>query len=203
MEVVPTATGEPLMYPYWSEFLDLCRQYGVALELITNASYFDDTTLPPLEGVLSHMIVSMDGASRETFNVLRKPADLDDTLARLHKVREWRAGLSDETRPSVAIHSVLSLVWVDELPAMVRLAKDCGVDALSIGHIISFNDYWKRQHPRMDAERTDRALRAAREEAERVGITVRLPRLFENGEDVSFAAPPAFPLQPRIQSAPS
>lgn len=203
MEVVPTATGEPLMYPHWDEFLELCRQYGVALELITNASYFDETTLPPLEGVLSHMIVSMDGASRETFNVLRKPSDLDDIVGRLHKVREWRAGLSEETRPSVAIHSVLSLVWVDELPAMVRLAKDCGVDALSIGHIISFNDYWKKQHPQMDPVRTDRALRAAREEAERIGITVRLPRLFEGGEDVSFAAPPAFPLKPRIQSAPA
>ncbi|MEM7206090.1 MAG: radical SAM/SPASM domain-containing protein [Planctomycetota bacterium] len=183
--VCPTIAGEPMMYPFWPEFVELCREYGVCIETYTNGTYLDEASLAPLAGVLNELIVSMDGASPETFDVLRKPAKLHDVVARLHLVREWRASLTEAIRPTVLINSTLSLPWVHELPAMVRLAADCGVDALVVGHVQSLNEYWRRQRPGLEPERTDAALVAAAAEARRLGIGLEAPRLFGSDENVS------------------
>jgi MoaA/NifB/PqqE/SkfB family radical SAM enzyme len=97
------------------------------------------------------------------------------------------------------IHSVLTLHWVDELVEMVRLAKRFAVDELSVAHLIAYNDHWQRFHPSVDQERTDRNLRAAAEEARRLGVSVHLPRLFGSHESVSHRAPPPFPVYDKIE----
>ncbi|MEM7202290.1 MAG: SPASM domain-containing protein [Planctomycetota bacterium] len=183
--VCPTIAGEPMMYPFWAEFVELCREYGVCIETYTNGTYLDEASLPPLAGVLNELIVSMDGASPETFDVLRKPAKLHDVVARLRLVRDWRESLEEAIQPTVLINSTLSLSWVDELPAMVRLAADCGVDALVVGHVQTLSEYWRRQHPGVEPERTDAALVAAGAEARRLGVGLEAPRLFGSGETVS------------------
>ena len=201
-EVVPSVVGEPMMYPYWQDFLDLCAQYGVFAEIYTNGTYLDEKTLPPLAPVVQKLIVSMDGASRATFNQLRKPADFDDVCARLEVVRAWRASLPIEERPRLQIHSVLTLHWVDELPEMVRLVERHGVDELSVSHVVVYSDYWRGFSPSADQARTDAALRAAGEEARRLGVSVHLPRLFGTGENVSHRAAPAFPVRDKVEPIP-
>jgi MoaA/NifB/PqqE/SkfB family radical SAM enzyme len=201
-EVVPSVVGEPMMYPHWDEFLALCAEYGVFVEMYTNGTYLDESTLPKLLPATAKIIISMDGASRATFNELRRPSDFDDILRRLRAVAQWRAQLRDEQRPSVKVHSVLTLHWVDELEEMVRLVKDHAIDGLSVGHLVAYNDHWERFHPSREPERTDRALRAAAAEAARLGVDVQLPRLFGSGEDVSHRAPPAFPLVAKVAELP-
>lgn len=202
-EIVPSVVGEPMMYPFWNELLDLCQRYGVFVAMYTNGTYLDEDTLARMTPVISKIMVSMDGASRDTFNLLRRPADFDDVTARLDKVKAWRAALAPHERPRVTITSVLTLHWVDELVDMVRLVKDKGIDGLSVSHVITYNEHWRRFAPQTAPERTDRALRAARAEAERLGVSVGLPRLFGTGEDLSFGAPPAFPRVEKVAEAPA
>lgn len=201
-EVVPSVVGEPMMYPYWGEFLDLCKQYGVFAEIYTNGSYLDETTLPPLGPVTSKLIISMDGGSPATFNHLRKPHDFNDICARLEKVKEWRANMPDEERPRLQIHSVLTLHWVDELVDMVRLAKKHGVDEFSVAHLVAYNDYWKGYHPSKEPELTDKHLKAAHEEAKKLGVSVTLPQLFGTGESMTHRAKPAFPIIDKVDFLP-
>ncbi|MAE75582.1 MAG: hypothetical protein CMJ85_01780 [Planctomycetes bacterium] len=201
-EIIPSVVGEPMMYPFWNEFLALAREHGVFVELITNGTYLDDKTLPPLEGLATKLIVSMDGASASTFNYLRQPCDFDDVCERLECVRDWRARITPQARPNVWIASVLTLQWVDELPEMVRLAHKLGIDGLSVGHLIAYNSHWQESHPSKDKERTDRALRVAADEGRRLGVSVNLPRLFGNGEDVSHDAPPHFEIATKVDEPP-
>lgn len=201
-EIIPSVVGEPMMYPYWSEFLDLVEEYGVFVEIVTNGTYLDETTLPRLSKVVSKLIVSMDGASRRTFNYLRAPSDFDDVCRRLELVRAWRAALPEEDRPFVWLANVLTLQWVDELPDMVRLAHRLKIDGISVGHLIAYNSHWEENHPRRDPDRTDRALERAAQEAERLGVSINLPKLFSTGESLSSVAPPAFACRPKVVEPP-
>jgi MoaA/NifB/PqqE/SkfB family radical SAM enzyme len=197
-EIVPSVVGEPMMYPFWDELLDLCEQHGVHVMLYTNGTYFSDATLPRLLQRASRLNISMDGASTETFNHLRHPADFDESVARLDLLDSHRKAQAPEDRPRVAIASVLTLHWVDELVDMVRLAKQHGADELLVAHLLAPTKYWEDHLPGRDAQRTDRNLRAAAEEARRLELTVQLPRLFSSGENLSYNAAPAYPLVDKI-----
>ncbi|MFQ5503758.1 MAG: radical SAM/SPASM domain-containing protein [Planctomycetota bacterium] len=198
-EIIPSVIGEPMMYPYWNEFLELLAEHGTFMELVTNGTYLDEETLTRLAPVTSKLIVSMDGASKRTFNYLRHPSDFDDVVSRLAMVQAWREALPMAERPQVVIASVLTLQWVDELPDMVRLAARLGVDELAVGHLIAYSQHWRESQPAVEPERTDRALGAASEEARRLGISVLLPRLFSTGEDVSYRTAASLPLEPKVE----
>lgn len=201
-EVIPSVVGEPMMYPFWNEFLARCAEHGVFVDVVTNGTYLTRDTLARLGPVCSKLRVSMDGASPRTFNMLRAPSDFDDVVARLRTVAEWRAGLAPEERPTVRIESTVMAQWIDELPAMVRLAHELSVDGLGVAHVVAYNEHWERSNLRHQPEHSDAMFRAAAAEARRLGISLHLPKLFTSGENLSFDAPPAFPLRPRVETPP-
>ena len=38
-EIIPSTMGEPLLYPYFDRFLDLCVELGLTLNLTTNGTF--------------------------------------------------------------------------------------------------------------------------------------------------------------------
>lgn len=38
-EVIPSTMGEPLLYSYFNELLDICREFGIPMNLTTNGSF--------------------------------------------------------------------------------------------------------------------------------------------------------------------
>jgi len=198
-EIIPSVVGEPMMYPFWDEFLAHCATHGVFIDVVTNGTYLTPESLARLGPVCSRLRVSMDGASPKTFNVLRAPSDFDDVVGRLRLVAEWRAGLALEERPTVLIESTMMSQWIDELPAMVRLAHELRVDGLGVAHVVAYNEHWERSHMRYQPERCDAMFREAAAEARRLGLTLHLPKLFTTGENLSFEAPPAFPLRAKVE----
>ena len=201
-EVTPSITGEPMMYPFWDEFLELCRKHEVYLAIYTNGTYLTDESLAKLGPQTSKLRISMDGASRETFETLRKPAKWDAMMAHLEAVQRFRRGAPVEDRPWVELDGVLTLHWIDELPQMVRMAKELEIDEVAVTHLIANSDYWRERHPMQDKERTDAALREARRVAEELGVTISMPRLFSTGEELSWRTEPQLPLIDKVPTEP-
>jgi MoaA/NifB/PqqE/SkfB family radical SAM enzyme len=170
----------------------------VFADVVTNGTYLDEDSLAAMGPVLSRLRVSMDGASKSTFNMLRAPSDFDDVVARMQVVRAWRRRLTPAERPEVWIESTLMDPWIHELPQMVRLAAELEVDGLGVSHVIAYNQMWEKAHPRNHPERTDQALREAAAEARRLGVSLSLPKLFGTGENLSHNSPPPLPLTPRV-----
>jgi MoaA/NifB/PqqE/SkfB family radical SAM enzyme len=196
--VIPSVVGEPMMYPFWAEFLDLLALHGTCVEVVTNGTYLTEESLARMLRVLSRLRVSMDGASKSTFNMLRFPSDFDDVVARMRLVQAWRAGLAPEQRPEVWIESTVMAQWIDELPQMVRLAHELQVDGLGVAHVVAYNDMWEKAHLRHQPEKSDEVFRAAAAEAVRLGVSLSLPKLFTTGENLSHTAPPPLPIVPKI-----
>jgi molybdenum cofactor biosynthesis enzyme MoaA len=68
-EIIPSTMGEPLIYRYMDEIIDLCAQYGVKLNLTTNGTFpgrgaqaWAERIVP----VASDVKISWNGARKET-----------------------------------------------------------------------------------------------------------------------------------------
>jgi MoaA/NifB/PqqE/SkfB family radical SAM enzyme len=201
-EIIPSVVGEPMMYPFWNEFLDLLEEYHVYAEIVTNGSYLTVPTLDRCGKMVSRFIISMDGATPSTFEYLRAPDKFESMIARLELLRDWRKEQDPEVRPGVDLAGVLTLQWVDELPEYVRIGHSMGIDNISIGHLIAYNSHWEESHPSRDPDRCDSAMQEAAAEARRLGIGLSMPKLFSTGEDISVIHAPAMEIIPKVATPP-
>src|SRR5262249_36386151 len=111
--------GEPFLVPEIERFLEIFRSYGIRLNATTNGTLVTERLARMIGESFSELIVSMDGATRETFEWLRVGARFDrvrEALVRINRHR--RDGLS------LSIGFVAMRHNLHELPALVQLAKD-------------------------------------------------------------------------------
>src|SRR5262245_58397073 len=76
-----TAYGEPMMTPnIYGKIKDM-EEFGVKLEMVTNATLMKgEKLLARMARTMGLLTVSLDGATPETYNALRVGADLDEVM---------------------------------------------------------------------------------------------------------------------------
>ncbi|HKB14478.1 MAG TPA: SPASM domain-containing protein, partial [Planctomycetota bacterium] len=207
--VVPSVVGEPFAYPRFHDFLDLLETYGVRLEAYTNGTYFDDPLLDRTLPITEKLMISMDGATPKTFARLRAGSTLEDVLARLDRIKEWRRGQPRERRPEVAICCVLMRDWIEELPEMVRIARRAEVDGVAFAHVIGFNDRWRRSNLKHAPELSDRMFLEAARLAAELRVRLELPAAFSPAVQAEIESlgvhhlPPAMERVPHVPDLPA
>lgn len=139
-EVIPSTMGEPLLYDHFEEIIDLCREYGVKLNLTTNgtfprlgARHWAELIVP----VTSDVKISWNGATRKTQETIMIGSRWDKVL---ENVREFIA-VRDEhaanggNRCRVTFQLTFLESNVSELADIVKLAIDLGVDRVKGHHL--------------------------------------------------------------------
>lgn len=175
-----TVAGEPFMTPKMPSFVDLAERTGAQLQLNTNATLIKEGDL--LRRVLraaSVVKVSIDGATKETYESIRVKADFDVVVANIAALVRTRDALGREERPRLAMCMVLMRRNVEELVAMVELAHRLRVDRLEVAHLIVLTPEMDAESLRHHAALSDRMLRAARERADTLGLHLALPPLMD------------------------
>jgi len=81
--------GEPMVHPRFFDMVEHVCRHGAQLKVETNAHYLDPEACARLKryGVKA-VQVSMDGASRETFNRMRVRGDFDRAIAGIRNLRD-------------------------------------------------------------------------------------------------------------------
>src|SRR5688572_17744463 len=69
-----TISGEPLMSKGLGRMVELAEEYGVRTEYYTNGTLLNDRMISMILPTLGQICISFDGASKETFEFLRKGA---------------------------------------------------------------------------------------------------------------------------------
>ncbi len=182
-----SVSGEPLADPHFAELLDAARRYGVFVEFTTNAMLISKPGF--LERILDgvgRVNISMDGASKATFERLRQGAKFDKVCENVRSLSAGRAARGQRT-PELNMRYILMKETIDELPAMVDLAKDLGVDHLYTNHIQVFMKPLEDQSLVHHRARANRAFAAARRRAAERGLVLVLPEDFAIGEGESGA----------------
>ena len=174
--VALTVAGEPFADKSWPRYLALAERTGTRLVVHCNG------TLVPrdqdLQRLLPHTQVlefSVDAVEPETFSAIRGQDALGRILANIRRVVAVRDSLPRRHRPRLGVTMVLMQQNIEQLPRMVDLAADLGLDSVGAVHLTVFADHLDGESLRHSPERSDAAFALARRRAQARGVSLNLP----------------------------
>jgi MoaA/NifB/PqqE/SkfB family radical SAM enzyme len=180
--------GEPLMHPRFFDMVRHAAARGIAVSTNTNLTLLTAVRAQQAAACgLAEISVSLDAATSPLYESIRVDARLPRVLRNLRRLMQARAGAS--APPRVRIVMVLMRRNLDELPRMVDLAAQTGVDALFVQQLC--HDFSESSLPAVyrpmrdfvaeealdagDARAVQAAFEAARRRADILGVSLRLP----------------------------
>lgn len=135
-DVVLSSAAEPLLAPQLPRALELCRQYEVPLfHFSTNAMSLNERIMRTIIDVQMPLLtISIDGATKETFERIRPPAKWEAFLAKLDLIRRTKEAAASDF-PRLSATAVLMRSNIEEMPQLVRLAHSKGVRSINLVHM--------------------------------------------------------------------
>lgn len=182
--------GEPLMHPRFFDMVRFASARGVRVSTNTNGTLLGPARAEAcVTSGLDELHLSIDGATAATYEAIRVRSRFARVLRGLGRIVDARRRLASAT-PALRIVAVAMRRNLDELPAIVELAAEHGVDRVFVQHLC--HDYGEETLPEAyrpmrdfveaetllgeRAERVERAFAEARAAAARRGVDLRLPR---------------------------
>jgi MoaA/NifB/PqqE/SkfB family radical SAM enzyme len=132
---------EPLMNKEFADFVRVTSEYGVPFtSFCTNGQLMTERVVEAcIDAGISEIIFSIDGATAETYEAIRRGGKWD----RLIKSLELVASMKREAKkpgPAVRINFTCMQTNIDELPAMVDFAADQSAESLHVRHLLAYSD---------------------------------------------------------------
>lgn len=123
--------GEPYLNPQFLDMVKVANKHKVYTTTSTNAHFLDDENArKTVESGLDRLIISIDGASQETYESYRKEGDLTKVLEGTKNILKWRRKLKSNN-PKVVWQFLVVKPNEHEIPKIKRLAKEYGVDKVA------------------------------------------------------------------------
>jgi radical SAM protein with 4Fe4S-binding SPASM domain len=183
--------GEPLLHPRFYDMVSLAAGRGVLVSTNTNMTVMtEEQAARCVDSGLAEIHVSIDAASAAAYEAIRLRARYDKVLRNLRRLTAARERRGSAT-PHISLVAVLMRQTLAGLPALVRLAAAEGAGSLSVQQLC--HDFDESTLPPrylpmrefIEAERLTQAdlpaaeavFAAARAEAARCAIVLKLPRL--------------------------
>jgi MoaA/NifB/PqqE/SkfB family radical SAM enzyme len=132
---------EPLMNKQFSEFLTATGKYKVPFtSFCTNGQLLtEEVAQSCVDAGISEVIFSIDGATTETYEAIRRGGKWDRLCANLDLLASVKRR-SGNTVPAVRINFTCMKTNIDEMPLMVTFAAKHGAESLHVRHLVSFGD---------------------------------------------------------------
>jgi len=122
--------GEPFLNRELVAMLREGEKRGISMQFITNGTVLDPTAAGQLLTLQrTHIGFSLDGATAETFQSIRTGASFDKVVA---NIRELTRRRGKRIYPMISVTAVVTSINLHEIPALVRLAKELGVDSINL-----------------------------------------------------------------------
>ncbi len=130
--------GEPVLNPHLADYIRALSAAGIETWFTTNATLIDEAKARELaEAGASRISVSIDGATAETYETIRRGARFASMLRGLHALTAMRRTLG---RPQVTVNFVAMDCNLHELPALVDLCAEAGVEAINVEPLFDWGD---------------------------------------------------------------
>ena len=169
--------GEMTISPRFPRVLRDCRTYQVGVVLTTNGTCIAEQWLGDLVECLTVIGFSMEGMEAQYEKIRGHRWDL--FLKNVEKVLEARAQAAKTFR--VEWRYCVHADNVQQLPAMIRLAKRMGVDHIQVMNLIPFRREQRFKTLYYHRSLANEYLDQARAAAEETGLKVSMPGRFEVG----------------------
>jgi len=123
--------GEPLLDPYIFDRIKFCKSNGLKTQISTNATLLTKEKAGQLlESGLDDMIISLDGATKRTYEAIRKRGDFNRTMTNVRYFLELKKKRGIK-RPFVRVQIIRMSENEKEIDSFIKKWKDLA-DAITI-----------------------------------------------------------------------
>lgn len=124
--------GEPYLNPTFLDMVKYASSKRIYTATSTNAHYLTpDVAKKTVESGLDRLVISIDGATQETYSSYRIGGRLDKVLEGAKNVVEWKKKLKSKT-PHLIFQFLVVKANEHEIPAIKKLAKEIGIDEVRL-----------------------------------------------------------------------
>jgi MoaA/NifB/PqqE/SkfB family radical SAM enzyme len=130
--------GEPLLHPRFLDMVRLAKERGLRAEVTTNALLLIPALARALlDAGLDQLVVSIDGASAEAFGRVRSGASLENVIANVRGLQDYR-GPNYGPGTRIGIEFVAMRSNIGELAGLNRLAAELGASFIIVSNVLPY-----------------------------------------------------------------
>jgi len=125
--------GEPFMNPNIYDMISYAKQKGISVVSSTNGHLFarEENAEKLVQSGIDSIIVAVDGITQDTYGLYRRLGKLDVALDAIRNIVAKKKEMDSDT-PLVNLRFVVMKHNEDEISTLKKVARDLGVDALSL-----------------------------------------------------------------------
>ena len=127
-----TGFGETTMTKDFDRNLSAAQEAGAAVRFVTNASLLNYERIEKLTSHPVTVTISFDGATKQTFEEVRRGANYDLILEKLAMIKKLRDINLSRTYAHFAFNFVALRRNIEELPEVVRIAHCYGIERVVV-----------------------------------------------------------------------
>lgn len=181
-EVTLFGWGEPTIHPKFRDILEFLNKYPVRKYFVTNGTTLHRIKEYLFDYKVDIMAVSLDGATAKTNNAIRRKSSFDQIVSGLRTIVQHKKG-EKTNYPYINFIFTLMRSNLNELPDMVDLAYDLGIEEVKAVYMTSFSESLKDEVLWNRADEVKSVFSETIERGDKLGIKVKLPYI--QGEDVA------------------
>jgi molybdenum cofactor biosynthesis enzyme MoaA len=176
---------EPLMSKHFAEIVSMIHGNFPHMEigLCTNGMLLDSRARKVIiENNVTHVILSLDGATKQTLEKIRVGADYGRIIGNIIALRDLRTKYK-KTFPVMFMDFVLMNSNIHEAPDFVQLCAVLGIDNIDFRHLVG--NIFFSEHDEMlgnNQEKYNHYRKLIIAEGKKYNINVRLPEPFDTSE---------------------
>ncbi|MHA1278426.1 MAG: radical SAM/SPASM domain-containing protein [Candidatus Helarchaeota archaeon] len=139
-EIIPSTMGEPLLYKYFEQMIELIEKYGLKINLTTNGTFpvFDiEEWGKRILQVASDIKVSINGATKALAEKIMTGIDFEKQLTNISILVKQRDEIRSEgvNYPTISFQVTFLEKNLQELPLLLKLAIQMNIDRLKGHHL--------------------------------------------------------------------
>lgn len=136
--------GEPLLNKEIFKMISYAHTKKIFINLSTNSNFLNKEIAEKiLDSGLDELIISLDGASKETYNKYRKGGDFEKIISSIKFLTSQKKKLNKKTL-FVKLQFIIMKHNEDEIEKIKELAKELGVDEL-VFKTVGVMDYFSKE----------------------------------------------------------
>ncbi|RUA37871.1 MAG: radical SAM protein [Bacteroidetes bacterium] len=124
--------GEPYVNKNFLDLVKVASKHNIYTATSTNAHFLDDEIArKTVESGLDRLIISIDGATQETYEAYRIGGKLEKVLEGTRNVVKWKKELKSST-PHIIFQFLVVKPNEQDIPEIYKLADQLGVDEVKL-----------------------------------------------------------------------
>lgn len=181
-EVTLFGWGEPTIHPGFKEILDFLNIYPVKKYFVTNGTTLGKIKEYLFDYKVDIMAVSIDGATGKTNDRIRKNSNFNKIVGNLKSIIQQREDMN-VNYPYINFVFTLMKTNLNELPDMVNLAYDIGLEEVKAVYLTAFSEGLENEVLWGWDDEVRRVFSETVRRGKELGIKIKLPYI--QGEDIA------------------